>query len=313
LPPDCLPQRIKLAAGDFLRKAQGGLRKKCRQFPGDFMFSAVIGFGRSRFCCLPGTSAGRRTYLTEFRQAGAMRHVGWIVVAAIPWLLAGAAEAQTRDKDWAQCTGSTDDDNQIIASCTAIIQSRSETDENRSTAFNNRCMAVNNTGNHDRAIQDCDQAISLNPGNPDAYLSRAHALFNKADYDRAIADYDQAIALGSKSANTYVARGAAYHKKGDNARAIEDLDLAIKLDPDDAIAFFARGAAYQAESENARAIEDYSQAIKLAPRFAAAIYLRGSVKKIMGDDKGGDADIAQARQIDRAVGMTALPRPKSRR
>jgi len=239
-----------------------------------------------------------------------MRHHLLAFIPAFAWLLAGTAQAQPRDKNWAQCTGDIDDDNLIIAGCTAIIQSRSEPDANRAIAFRNRCMAINNTGNHDRAIQDCDQAISLSPGNLEAYLSRGHALFNKGDYDRAILDYGQAITLGSNAANTYVARGAAYHKKGDNAHAIEDLNQAIKLDPNDATAFFARGAAYQAQNENDRAIQDYSQAITLAPRFAAAIYLRGSVKRLMGDVKGGDADIARARQIDPVVGKASGPQTR---
>ena len=230
-----------------------------------------------------------------------MRQILWIFIPAFTWLLAGVAEAQPPNKNWTQCTVD-DDDRRIIAGCTAIIQSRDQSNANRAIAFQNRCMAINNTGNHDRAIKDCDHAISLNPGNVEAYLFRAHALFNKGDYDRAISDYDQAITLAPSTANTYVARGAAYHKKGDNAHAIEDLNQAIKLAPNDATAFFARGAAYQAQNENDHAIQDYSEAIRLAPRFAAAIYLRGVVKKDGGDVKAGDADIARARQIDPTVG-----------
>ena len=230
-----------------------------------------------------------------------MRQILWVFIPSLAWLVAGVAAAQPPDKNWTQCTVD-DDDRRIIAGCTAIIQSRDQSDVNRAIAFKNRCMAINNTGNHDGAIKDCDQAIGLNPGDVDAYLSRAHALFNKGDYDRAILDYDQALSLGPNAANAYVARGAAYHKKGDNARAIEDLNQAIKLAPNDPTAFFARGAAYQAQNENDHAIQDYSEAIRLAPRFAAAIYLRGVVKKDGGDVKAGDADIARARQIDPTVG-----------
>src|SRR5712675_253637 len=122
-----------------------------------------------------------------------MRHILWILIPAFTLLLAGTADAQPRAKNWTQCTGDTDDDNLIIAGCTAIIQSRDEPDVNRAVAFKNRCMAINDKGNHDRAIQDCDQAIRLNPGNLEAYLFRGHALFNKGDYDRAILDYGQAI------------------------------------------------------------------------------------------------------------------------
>src|SRR6478735_7784764 len=107
-----------------------------------------------------------------------MRHILWILVPAFTLLLAGTAGAQPRNKNWTQCTGDTSDDDLIIAGCTAIIQSRDEADVNRAIAFKNRCMAINNTGDHARAIQDCDQAISLNPGDLEVYLFRGHALFN---------------------------------------------------------------------------------------------------------------------------------------
>src|SRR5471030_3137316 len=115
-----------------------------------------------------------------------MRQAPWIFVLVAAPLLAGAADAQPRDKNWTQCTGDTDNDNVAIAACTAFIGSGHETDANLAIAFKSRCLAYNNKGDHVHAIQDCDQAISLNPGYLDAYLSRGHAHFNRGDFDRAI-------------------------------------------------------------------------------------------------------------------------------
>jgi tetratricopeptide (TPR) repeat protein len=105
----------------------------------------------------------------------------------------------------------------------AVIRAGHETDADLAIVFKNLCLAHNDIGDHDRAIQDCDQAISLNPIYVEAFLFRGHAYFNKGDNDRAIQDYDQAITLGSQAASTFVERGAAYHRKGDETHAIEDL------------------------------------------------------------------------------------------
>lgn len=231
-----------------------------------------------------------------------MQRVLCILVVPFTVLLAGNADAQPHDKSWSICTSDTDNDNMIIQSCMAVVHAGNEADANLAIAFKNLCLAYNDKGDHDRAIQNCDQAIKLNAGFIDAYLFRGHAYFNKGDNDRAIQDYDKAITLDPNEAGTFVERGAAYHIKGDNVRAIEDLDQAIRLDPNDATAFYVRGAAYQAENENDHAIQDYSKAIKLAPNFAASHYLRGVLEKQMGDISGGDADIAQARHIDPDVG-----------
>ncbi|HWY60725.1 MAG TPA: tetratricopeptide repeat protein [Rhizomicrobium sp.] len=236
------------------------------------------------------------------RQTGMVRQALWFFVLAFTALLAGAAAAQSSDQDWPRCIDDAATDNVMIEACTAVIRSGHETDANLSIAFKNLCLAHNDKGDHDRAIQDCDQAIRLHPGYVMAYLYRGHAYFNKADYDRAIQDYDQAIAFGSNDATTFVERGAAYHRKGDEVRAITDLNQAITLDSDDAIAFYVRGAAYQAVNHNDQAILDYSYAIKLAPRFAVSFYRRGVLKIKMGDIKGGEADIAQARTIDPHLG-----------
>src|SRR6188768_3565704 len=66
-----------------------------------------------------GTSAARQNYLNESGRAGAIRHMFWVFIPTFTWLVAGTADAQPSDKNWAQCTGDIDNDNLIIAGCTA--------------------------------------------------------------------------------------------------------------------------------------------------------------------------------------------------
>ena len=172
--------------------------------------------------------------------------------------------AQSRDENWMRCAG--DDPDKIIEGCAAIIQSGQESNENLSIEFYNRGNAYDGKGEYDRAIQDYDQAIRLNPSNADAFNNRGVSYFHKSDYDRAIQDYDQAIHLNPNHATAFYNRGVAYKRKGDHDRAIQDFDQAIRLNPSDATAFNNRGTAYDDQGEYDRAIQDYDQAIRLKDR-----------------------------------------------
>ena len=62
----------------------------------------------------------------------------------------------------------------------------------------------------------------------------------KGEYDRAIQDYDQSIKLNPNYARAFNNRGVAYQKKGEYDRAIKDFDESIKLNPDYGNAFANR-------------------------------------------------------------------------
>tara|TARA_Y100001936_G_scaffold254154_1_gene325882 strand:- start:16423 stop:16827 length:405 start_codon:yes stop_codon:yes gene_type:complete len=80
-----------------------------------------------------------------------------------------------------------------------------------------------------RAIQDYDKAIKLNPKYADAYNNRGVAYSDKGQVNRATHDLNMAIELNPKSAATYYNRGIAYRKKGELNRAIQDLYGAARL------------------------------------------------------------------------------------
>jgi Flp pilus assembly protein TadD len=55
--------------------------------------------------------------------------------------------------------------------------------------------------------------------------------FNKKDYDRAIEDYNAALRIDPNDAMAYSSRGIAYHYKKDYRRARADYEKALQLDP----------------------------------------------------------------------------------
>ena len=69
------------------------------------------------------------------------------------------------------------------------------------------------------------------------YANRGRSYSSLDQDQRAIEDYDKAIELDPNDAEAYSDRGSSYHRLGQNERAIEDYDEAIKLDPDNAEAY----------------------------------------------------------------------------
>jgi tetratricopeptide (TPR) repeat protein len=65
----------------------------------------------------------------------------------------------------------------------------------RANFLTNRGDAYQHKGETDRAIDDYDRALKLNPGFSLAYNNRGAAYGRKGDLERAIADYEQAVRI----------------------------------------------------------------------------------------------------------------------
>jgi Flp pilus assembly protein TadD len=62
-----------------------------------------------------------------------------------------------------------------------------------------------------------------------------------------------------------------------------------------------RGAEYGAKEDYDRAIADHDQAIKIDPKNALAYNNRGIMKLKKGDQEGGNADLARARELQPGI------------
>ena len=179
-----------------------------------------------------------------------------------------------RADDWDACINSNPD--VTIFGCSAIIDAGTDTKKNIAAAYINRGNAYDDKGEHDRAIEDYDKAIALNPKNANAYYNRGNAYYNMSEYDRAIKDYDNAIALDPKYADAYGNRGTSYRNKGEYDSAIADYDKSIALNPNDAIDYNNRGFAYEKLGNKQMAETDYQKALSLLPgdKYATAALQR---------------------------------------
>jgi lipoprotein NlpI len=228
---------------------------------------------------------------------------GMIVLAAAMVLTAPAVAQTSSDYDWyLRSEVSKPSTEQLIQGCTAIIQSKRETNKTRSSAFFNCGRSHANNGDYDRAIADYNEAIRLDPENASAYNSRGNANQAKGDHDHAIADYTEAIRLDPKYAPAYNNRGLTWYLKGGYDPAITDFNEAIRLNPKYVSAYFGRGRVYLYGGNFAKASADLSRASELDPKNAyGALWV-----DIVGQRNNIPSRLSQAiTKID----MTAWPAP----
>ena len=98
--------------------------------------------------------------------------------------------------------------------------------------FSNRGNTYRNKGEYDRAIQDCTEAIRINPGYDYAFIARGLAYWYIGEYDHSILDCDEAIRIDPSSTEAHFNKGLAYAGRGENILAIENFDNAVRLSPD---------------------------------------------------------------------------------
>ena len=81
----------------------------------------------------------------------------------------------------------------------------------------------------DKAIQNFDESIRVNPEHSFAYENRGACWLTKGDYDKAIQDFDRVIRLDPKLPYGYIGRGIAWELKKNRAKSGKDITKGIRI------------------------------------------------------------------------------------
>ena len=141
---------------------------------------------------------------------------------------------------------------------------------NLSIAYNNRGNAYDEIGQFNRAVQDYDRAIGLDPSDINAFVNRGFAYGNLGQYTLSLGDYDRAIELNPNNATAWQSRCDAKARAGQFAEALPDCQQTLRLDPDSAIATYSRGLIYEGDGDTIAAIDRYRKALELNPNLLEA-------------------------------------------
>lgn len=146
--------------------------------------------------------------------------------------LAPASPAWGESSDWNQCKDVNHEDtiDRGLAACNRILKDRRQA-KYHAMALRNRCGLWYTKGSYDRALEDCNEALRMEPRSTIGHDRRGRIWYRKGNHDRAIADFDEAIELDSNNAYAYLHRSLAWEAKGNHDRAKADKAKALRLDP----------------------------------------------------------------------------------
>jgi tetratricopeptide (TPR) repeat protein len=121
----------------------------------------------------------------------------------------------------------------------------------------------------DRAIEDCNQAIALDPADAYGWAYRGDVFAANGDLDRAISDYSEAIQRQPNWVWPRQDRGNTYQRKGQLELALQDFTHVIQLAPNVALGYVGRAGVYWSRGDWDSAVADYQKAAQLEPGRAS--------------------------------------------
>lgn len=119
-----------------------------------------------------------------------------------------------------------------IRTCDRALSEDALTGHDRASTLVNRGAIYVAQGRPDRAMQDFDDALAIEPNNADAHANRGVALLYQRNFQTAISELTQGITLHpTRPERAYFARARAYEETGNIRGAYNDFRQAANLAP----------------------------------------------------------------------------------
>jgi tetratricopeptide (TPR) repeat protein len=139
-----------------------------------------------------------------------------------------------------------------------------------------------NQGSYEKAQQEFDKALALNPSSAKAYNLSGLVRFQQKDYQSAEGQFLKAVALDPSFAPAYNNLGGVYAMRNQWSAAKEMLKKAISLSPDMASAHFSLGTVHFNLGEAEEGTACFAKGIALDPD-----YLEKHSTSLVGLSMGG--------------------------
>jgi len=162
-----------------------------------------------------------------------------------------------------------------------------ERDCRRAAELNSRLPAVYVTlarvhsgkGQYNLALQEIQQALKLEPLDPDALLTEAAVFASMGQADRAESAYKKAAVLRPRAWDAHYELGVFYYRQRGYTEAAAEFQHVLEITPDNAMAYATLGGMAQLLGKDAEAEKDLKRSIELQPSYAAytnlgALYYR---------------------------------------
>ncbi|MXZ87440.1 MAG: tetratricopeptide repeat protein [Dehalococcoidia bacterium] len=149
-------------------------------------------------------------------------------------------------------------------------------------AYHHRGIALRRLLEWERAAEDFDRAVTLDPSSTRARYGRAAARINEGQLLEAVQDLDAILRVEPDNTLALRAVGVVLGYQGRHTAALRELNRSLRLDPDDPETLSARGVIQASLGRHARAIEDHEKAVALDPGNVRMLFDRGVARLHLG-------------------------------
>jgi tetratricopeptide (TPR) repeat protein len=151
---------------------------------------------------------------------------------------------------------------------------------------------------NERALEDFDAAIRLDPRNAEAYAGRGLVRIETSASEEASSDFDKALQIDKKCVWALLGRGLYRVKQKSYDKAVADFTDVIKQHPRLSLAFLGRGMANINLKHYDDAAGDFTEVIRLEPRNASAFAYRAHISRVKKEYDNAITDYVKALQLD---------------
>ncbi len=168
-----------------------------------------------------------------------MRRAG-IILAAL-WFVAAVSTAARAHGSATDCLS--DDNERRILGCTVIIDNPATPPLERSNALAIRGLALSIKGLLDRALDDYNASLAINPNSPSALNNRAWAYYRSGRGEEGLPDVERSLLLNPDSEHSWDTRAHIRQLMGNTEGAIRDYEMAVHIGGERMIKLYQCGLA----------------------------------------------------------------------
>jgi len=160
------------------------------------------------------------------------------------------------------------------------------------------CEFLHESGEYEKALAVCNEAVLIDPEYAVAYNNRGTTYSEYGEYERAIAEFTEAIRFDPEYVRAIANRGNVYNRGLlDYQRGIADCTEAIRINPEYAFAYGERAYSYYQLDEFEFAIRDLSEAIRVDPEYKYGYQLRSTIYYRIGEHELAEADFQKYQEL----------------
>ncbi len=147
---------------------------------------------------------------------------------------------------------------------------------------------------YEKAIEDLDIAIYLNPKEARAHYRYGQVLMGQEKSGEAILHFDRALELKPDYLEALLDRAVAYKRAGDMVRELEDHKAALAIDPENFQAHLNLAMYYLKSKNYEEALKNLDLGIQYKPNAGFPHVTRGAIYEILGQKDKANADFRRA-------------------